>query len=114
LRRRGIAVAVAASGNYLSGAVWPLALTPMLAAGDWRLAYMIVGAVVVVTLVPLALLLRRRLPEDAAAHAAAARPVIASGLPPRLLVGLLAIAGVGCCVAMSMPQVHIVALCVDM
>jgi len=36
------------------------------------------------------------------------------GLPNGVLLGLLFFAGIGCCVAMSMPQVHIVALSVDL
>jgi len=36
------------------------------------------------------------------------------GLSPNALMALLALAGVACCVAMSMPQVHIVAYCGDL
>jgi MFS family permease len=36
------------------------------------------------------------------------------GLSSNALMGLLCIAGVACCVAMSMPQVHIVAYCSDL
>ena len=36
------------------------------------------------------------------------------GLSPNALQALLAVAGVACCVAMSMPQVHIVAYCADL
>jgi MFS family permease len=50
---------------------------------------------------------------QASAAAAALRQQTA-GLPTRTLVWLLAVAGIGCCVAMSMPQVHIVAYCVDL
>ncbi len=113
LRRRGIAVAIAASGNYLSGAIWPLILAPVLSAQGWRAAYLVLAVSVVVGLVPLALCLRRRMPAAAAAHAAATRPVTVSGLSSRALVALLGLAGICCCVAMAMPQVHIVALCVD-
>ena len=38
-RRRGIAVAVAASGNYLSGAVWPVLLSGVLAGYGWRAVF---------------------------------------------------------------------------
>ncbi|MCR8724892.1 MFS transporter [Frigidibacter sp. ROC022] len=114
LKRRGIAVAVAASGNYLSGALWPLILSPVLAAWDWRQAYLGLAGVVVVSLVPLSFLLTRRMTEEGAAHAAASRPAMATGLPTPVLILLLCLAGIGCCVAMSMPQVHIVALCVDL
>jgi hypothetical protein len=66
-------------------------------------------------MLPLAALLRRRPPQD---HPAAGAPAGGSrgslGLSPNLLMALLALAGVGCCVAMSMPQVHIVAYCSDL
>lgn len=116
MRRRGIAVAVAASGNYLSGAIWPLLLGGVLAEHGWRTAYLLIAALVTVTLLGLGLTLRRRLPLNAtvAAEAQASRAAHASGLSPATLQWLLAAAGVACCVAMSMPQVHIVALCVDL
>ncbi|MBV9555944.1 MAG: MFS transporter, partial [Pseudolabrys sp.] len=36
------------------------------------------------------------------------------GMTPNVLMAILCIAGIGCCVAMSMPQVHIVAYCGDL
>jgi MFS family permease len=115
-KRRGIAVAIAASGNYLSGAVWPLLLAGILADQGWRTAYIIIGAVSLLTILPLALLLRRRLPAEAEATAEAAAALNRRSVPfsSRTLVWLLGLAGIGCCVAMSMPQVHIVAYCVDL
>lgn len=115
LRRRGIAVALAASGNYLSGAVWPPVIAWFVANYDWRAAYLFLAVVLVVTVVPGAALLRRQIDAastERATSAAAARAQAVS-LSPRALQTLLAIAGIGCCVAMSMPQVHIVALCID-
>lgn len=116
LRRRGIAVAIAASGNYLSGAIWPLLLRGVIETEGWRTAYLVIAAGVLVSMLPLALTLRRRLPATAslAADVQARRNTRESGLSPAALQWLLATAGVACCVAMSMPQVHIVALCVDL
>jgi MFS family permease len=114
-RRRGIAVAVAASGNYLSGAIWPMVLAGLLSDNGWRAVCLALAVIVTVLLIPLALLLRRRVPElsmTAAANFSLANRA-ACGFSPRTLAWLLALAGIGCCVAMSMPQVHIVALCVD-
>lgn len=115
-RRRGIAVAVAASGNYLSGAIWPMLLAGVLAEYGWRAVYLVLAAVLVVTLPPLALLLRRRLPELGLLAAGGTAQIVrqSSGFSPRALQWMLAAAGIGCCVAMAMPQVHIVALCVDL
>ena len=115
-KRRGVAVAAAASGNYVAGAIWPLAMQLTLADEGWRFTYAAIGIFCVVTMVPLALLLRRRAPtmiapSEGAQKLAGQRSI---DLSPRALQWLLAIAGVGCCVAMAMPQVHIVAYCVDL
>lgn len=112
-RRRGVAVAVAACGNYLAGALWPLAMQPMLAAGGWRETYLIIGIVCLATMIPLAAMLSRRAPDR---HSASSPPMPIKdiGLSPGAIQALLVAAGLGCCVAMSMPQVHIVAYCADL
>ena len=115
-RRRGIAVAIAASGNYLAGALWPMLLRGVLAAEGWRTAYLVMAAATLLLVVPLAFLLRPRVPPEAMAGPGRlpGGAVADAGMSPRALTWVLALAGVGCCVAMAMPQVHIVALCVDM
>ncbi len=116
LKRRGLAVAVAASGNYLSGAIWPLLLAGTLAGEGWRAAYLVLALSCVVVMLPACALLRRKLPPDAMARSdqVATDRAKTTGLSPRALTALLAVAGIGCCVAMAMPQVHIVAYCVDL
>ena len=116
LKRRGIAVALVASGNYLSGAIWPTLLADMLADSGWRQVYLMLAVLCIVIIPPLSLLLRRKVPEDAhgVADAASALRTRSVGLSPRTLQYLLGFAGIGCCVAMSMPQVHIVAYCVGL
>ena len=115
-RRRGIAVAAAATGNYAGGALWPLAMQLTLPAHGWRVTYLVIAALCLLLMAPLAALLRMRPPPypGGAEAAAQARRLSAAGLTPRSLQILLSIAGLGCCVAMSMPQVHIVAYCVDL
>jgi MFS family permease len=116
-RRRGIAVAICASGNYLAGAVWPPVVHHFVAIHGWRSTYESIGLFCVVTLSALALFLRRRPPVaalDAATSAAAGSSSRPFGFSPALAQSLLCIAGLACCVAMSMPQVHIVAYCGDL
>ena len=113
-RRRGVAIAAIASGNYLAGTIWPLMLGDVLADSGWRQAYFIIALVMVVVMLPLSFGLRRRPPFQTDTGT----PVISTtrqiNLSPRTMTILLGIAGVGCCVAMSMPQVHIVALSADL
>ena len=115
-RRRGIAVAIAASGNYVAGAFWPLMLAGVLEGQGWRAVYLVLAVATVGIVIPLALTLRRRVPAEALAGPGRmpGGAVRDAGLSTRALAWLLALAGVGCCVAMAMPQVHIVALCVDL
>ena len=118
-RRRGIALAICMSGNYTAGAFWPPVMQHFIDAVGWRQTYVGMGVFCIVTMVPLGLALRRRAPvvaapTQAAAHMGAGATQRPLGLPPNVLLGLLCVAGVSCCVAMSMPQVHIVAYCGDL
>jgi len=121
VQRRGIAVAIFASGNYMAGALWPPIVQHFVDGYGWRPAYFGMGVFCLLTMPLLALRLGARAPADTAAPAQAAGG--AAGLPdksrpfgfsPTQAQLLLCIAGVGCCVAMSMPQVHIVAYCTDL
>ena len=116
-RRRGLAVAICVSGNYLSGTVWPPVMQALFDAYGWRTAYLIAAAACVLVMLPLAWVLRRPAPIGAVeADAAPAKPLSAMplGLRPAVLQALIVLAGISCCVAMSMPQVHIVAYCGDL
>jgi MFS family permease len=114
-RRRGIAVAICASGNYFAGAIWPPVVEHAMRVWGWRASYFAIGAICLAVMLPLAFLLRSRVPTHAAGTAAPMRPVLGTlGLSPGVLQAILAIAGLACCVAMSMPQVHIVAYCGDL
>jgi len=119
-RRRGIAVAIVMSGNYLAGTVWPPLMQHFIDGPGWRATYIGVGVFCLLTMPLLALMLRKR-PPAIESHSRpgplpraaedALRPL---GLPPDALQALLCVAGVACCVAMSMPQVHMVAYCGDL
>ncbi|HJM92377.1 MAG: MFS transporter [Alphaproteobacteria bacterium] len=114
-RRRGIAVAIVASGNYLAGVLWPPIIQHYIDASDWRATFIGIGLFCGVVMPPLCLMLQRRPPAVLTAAAktdeAASRPL---GLAPNGLHGLLAIAGIACCLAMAMPQAHIVAHATDL
>ncbi|HET7766649.1 MAG TPA: MFS transporter [Burkholderiales bacterium] len=120
-RRRGIAVAVVMSGNYLAGAVWPPLMQHFIDTAGWRATYMGTGLICLVAMPLLALALRRKPPpitELAAGAPPSARarpdPERPLGFSLSQLQSLLCVAGVSCCVAMSMPQVHMVAYCADL
>ncbi|MFC5497560.1 MFS transporter [Caenimonas terrae] len=128
-RRRGMAVAVCMSGNYVAGAVWPPVMQHFIDSVGWRATYWGIGVFCVLSVLPLALVLRRRpppqpqtmpvpVPLPAAVRGRAAPAgsgqALVLGMPAGMVQALLCVAGVSCCVAMSMPQVHIVAYCGDL
>ena len=122
-RNRGIVIAICMSGNYLAGAVWSQVLRYYFDEVGWRETYFGMGVFCIAAMVPLAFVLRRAAPDQ---HNVT--PVVTAlsvhdrrvdytrplGLSPAVLMGLLCVAGVSCCLAMSMPQVHIVAYCGDL
>lgn len=123
-RRRGMALAICMSGNYTAGAVWPPVMQHFIDSVGWRQTYVGMGVFCMLSMLPLAMVLRRRPPAhaldsavpDAAARRAGWPPASARpmGMSPGAVQALLCVAGVACCVAMSMPQVHIVAYCGDL
>ncbi len=115
-KRRGLAVAIVACGNYLAGTVWPPIVQHLIESVGWRHTHLLIGVVCLLTMLPLTLVLRRRPPHthSSAVSRRALRPPADLGIPPRALQALLVLAGLSCCVAMSMPQVHIVAYCGDL
>jgi MFS family permease len=117
VRRRGIAVAVCASGNYVAGAIWPPVVQHFVGTQGWRSTYIGLGVFCFVSMALLALCMRPRPPAAVAAPArgGAAQPSQRPfGLSIGQAQGLLCVAGLACCVAMAMPQVHIVAYCSDL
>ena len=116
-RRRGIAVGIFASGNYVAGAIWSPVVQHFIATDGWRHTSYGIAVFCVATMLPLALVLRRRPPAIDATPSSPHGPTrtpASLGLSPAALQTLLIVAGLACCVAMSMPQVHIVAYCSDL
>jgi MFS family permease len=116
LRRRGIAVALAATGNYLAGTFWPPVIQEFISSTGWRATHIGIGLFCLITIMPLVLAMRRQIESHHgdAADATAAWRQAEVPISPLTLQVFLCIAGVACCVAMSMPQVHIVAYCGDL
>jgi MFS family permease len=116
LKRRGIAVALIASGNYFSGAIWPPLFNNTLQSDGWRDVYWILALSTVFIMIPLSFLLAKKISEETAriSDAASSDKRQNVSISPKALTILLSIAGIGCCVAMSMPQVLIVAFCIDL
>jgi MFS family permease len=121
VKRRGLAVAICASGNYLAGAAWPPVVQHFVELVGWRQTYLGMALFCSLSMAALALCLRARPPiaDTAPAPSRPGRtPVVPSmrpfGLSLGAAQGLLCVAGTACCVAMAMPQVHIVAYCTDL
>ena len=117
-RRRGIAVAIIASGNYLAGTLWPSVVQHFIETSGWRQTFSGISIFCVATMLPLVLTLHRRAPTHHEAESANTRDTARRGRPlglsPQALQNVLIVAGISCCVAMSMPQVHLIAYCGDL
>lgn len=121
-RRRGVAVAVVASGNFLAGTLWPPVVQAGIEAFGWRATFSSMGVICGLGMVGLSLCMRQRPPAIAHPGGPDGATAAASGLSSDRPFGLSALgaqwllffAAVCCCVAMAMPQVHIVAYCADL
>jgi MFS family permease len=116
-RRRGSALALISSGGYLAGFVWPTLFERSIAYFGWRWTMIGYALFQLALILPLAAWFLRRPPElpPVVTHAAgngAKQSVL--GWPPNTVFVLIAIAAFMCCVTMSMPQAHLVALCTDL
>jgi MFS family permease len=114
VRHRGIAVCIAATGNYIGGVLWPPVLQHAMATGGWRHTYLGVGMFCALATLPFIFALRRAHPIARMLEAASTGSPRNLGVSPNALMVLLCVAGLACCVAMAMPQVHIVAYCGDL
>jgi MFS family permease len=114
-RRRGIAVTVAATGSYIGGTFWPPLVGWGISNAGWRATHLAVGLVTTVLMLIVLMVLRAQIGAvTRRSHVTAPPPRLDLGLSSNTLTTVLFIAGIGCCVAMAMPQVHIVAYCGDL
>ena len=116
-KHRGIAVAICACGNYTAGAVWPHLTQLGIELIGWRDTYFLLGIISSFTMLTIAQGMRHAAPrqEDTEAntneYVSTNRPF---NLTPNQATALLWMAGLSCCIAMAMPQVHIVSYCSDL
>ena len=109
-KRRGLAVGIVISGSYVAGAIWPPVLQGWIDDQGWRDAFADLALICLLTMIPLSLVYLKKRDEntDEEPESVAHRWEQPLGLGKRRLQGLLCLAGIGCCAAMAMPQIHIV------
>ena len=115
-RRRGAAIALISSGQYIAGVVWPAIFEHGIAAYGWETAMLAYAAVVLALILPMLLLLR---PVPVAVSAgpamsAADRDRRVLGLHPNMTQGVICVAAFCCCIPMAIPNSHLVAYCSDL
>jgi MFS family permease len=116
-RRRGAAIALISSGQYVAGVLWPSFFERGLALIGWQTLMLCYAAVVLVLILPATFLLKppplaATLPRPLRAGPAGHGHRIA-GMHPNMVQGLICVAGFFCCVPMAVPSAHIVAFCGD-
>jgi MFS family permease len=114
-RYRGLAVTIVASGNYVGGTLWPPLVNWGMQTAGWRATHIAIGIFCAVAMTVVLLVLRAQIGRAARrSHANAPPPQVDLRLSTNTLTVMLCIASIACCVAMAMPQVHIVAYCGDL
>ncbi len=110
VKHRGLAVAIVASSQALGGTYWPPVYRFAIDQWGWRATYEGYALAMLCVGLPLCLLFRRPPPEAPVVAAEAGRDTekLVFGLAPNFVLGLLCLAIIGCCIAMSMPMVHLV------
>ncbi len=116
-RRRGSALALISSGQYIAGVVWPSVFERGIATYGWQTTMLAYAAVVVVAILPLTLLCLRPSPEPLAFNPLSSDPrkgALVLGMRPNLVLGLICVAVFLCCIPMAVPNGHLVAFCSDL
>ena len=114
-RYRGLAVTIVASGNYVGGTIWPPLVNWGVQSAGWRTTHIAIGIFCAVSMALVLLVLRAQIGEATRRnHENAPPPRVDLQISTNALTVILCIASISCCVAMAMPQVHIVAYCGDL
>ena len=114
-RYRGLAVTIVASGNYVGGTIWPPLVNWGVQSAGWRTTHIAIGIFCAVAMTIMLSLLRAQIGRATQrSHANAPPPRVDLRLSTNTVTAMLCIASISCCVAMAMPQVHIVAYCGDL
>jgi MFS family permease len=116
-RRRGSALALISSGGYLAGFVWPTLFERAIATYGWRWTMVAYAVFQLALILPLAAWFLKAPPKAPAPTAPAGGPGSKPrvlGWPPNFVFAWISVASFMCCVTMSMPQGHLVALCTDL
>ena len=114
-RRRGTALALISSGQYIAGMVWPSVLEAGVKQFGWQ-PVMLGFSLVVLAILPLLILLRPA-PEPLASGTGHGGPSAGDrvlGLRPNVAMVLICMASFCCCVPMAIPSSHLVAFCGDL
>jgi MFS family permease len=116
-RRRGTAIALISSGQYIAGVVWPNVIQLGVVYWGWRQAMAWFGILVAVAVVPLAGVFLRappKAPASSFAHHGPPAGTRVAGFSPNVALIMLSFAIFCCCMTMSMPMQHLVAFCGDL
>jgi MFS family permease len=114
-RYRGLAVTIAASGNYIGGTIWPSLVNWGMQSFGWRSTHIAIGIFTAVAMALAVVWLRVLMGAGTQrSHVNAPPPRVDLRLSTNTLTVILSVASIACCVAMAMPQVHIVAYCGDL
>ncbi len=115
-RRRGTAIALISSGQYIAGILWPFLFERTMARFGWQATMLGYAAVVLATIPALSVLFLHAPPEPmhgALVAGTRARRAGVLGMRSNSVQALICLAVFLCCVPMALPSSHLVAFCSD-
>ena len=113
--KRGLAVSIVASAQHFAGAFWPFLLDFYLKDGDWRSSHILIGIICIIIIPPICYFVFKMRSKNSLKNEFKnyKNSTLTLSISSRHLQILLMFAGIGCCVGMSTPQVHIIPLCIE-